>query len=118
MDVAANGSGTGVVQILVAVGGAVAGAALIAWGLLETARPIIAEPELNDRQVELFLKRHPCPASGKKQEACPGYVVTYVKPLCIGGTDRAGNMRWQTVAQAKKKAREARKLCEAKAKRA
>lgn len=34
----------------------------------------------------------------------PGYVVDHVKPLACGGADDAGNMQWQTIAEARAKA--------------
>ena len=112
-----HAGGMGVTQTLIAVAGAIAGAALFAWGLLETSRPIVEpEPQRDLRQRELFIKRHACPGTGKKAEPCAGYVVGYVKPLCAGGADRAANMQWQTVADAKKKESDAKKAC-AKAKR-
>ena len=40
-----------------------------------------------------------------------GWVVGYIKPLCAGGADRITNLQWQTVATAKRKEREAQKLC-------
>jgi hypothetical protein len=46
-----------------------------------------------------FQKSHPCPATGMKSGACPGYVVDYVVPLTSGGADKPSNMRWQTVAE-------------------
>ena len=49
--------------------------------------------------------------NGKHQEPCTGWVVGYLKPLCAGGADRIANMQWQTVATAKRKDREAQKMC-------
>ena len=48
-----------------------------------------------------FKKSHPCPSTGKRSGACPGYVVDHVAPLKRGGADSPGNMQWQ----AKKAAR-------------
>ncbi len=104
-------SKVGIAKAFAAVVVAVFGASLIAWGITETSHP--PEPKQDPRQQALFLKRHPCPA-GKKQAGCPGYVVAYVKPLCAGGADRWTNMHWQTVAEARKKEREAQKLCKGK----
>jgi len=53
----------------------------------------------------VFTKRHPCPASGKVQATCAGYVVGYIKPLCAGGADRPSNMQWLAAADARKKER-------------
>lgn len=52
-----------------------------------------------------FMHLHPCPATGKKYGACPGYVVDHVIPLCKGGPDRVTNLQWQSIAAAKAKDR-------------
>jgi hypothetical protein len=41
----------------------------------------------------------------------PGYVVDHVRPLCSGGPDTVANMQWQTVAEAKVKDADERRLC-------
>jgi len=56
-------------------------------------------------QRRAFQHTHPCPATGRKTGACPGYVVDHVKPLKRGGADRPSNMQWQTRAEAKAKDR-------------
>lgn len=101
----------GLAQTLTAVVVGIVGASLVAWGLMETARPVNLEPERDVRQHELFVKKYACPVNGKHLEPCPGWVVGYVKPLCAGGADRVANMMWQTLATAKRKDREAQKLC-------
>jgi len=58
-----------------------------------------------------FMRAHPCPANGHTHGACPGYIVDHVKPLCANGADHQSNMQWQTVADAKAKDKEERKLC-------
>jgi len=50
-----------------------------------------------------FMKSHPCPATGKTNGACPGYVVDHIVPLKRGGFDAPSNMQWQTTADAKRK---------------
>jgi len=50
-----------------------------------------------------FVKTHPCPSTGKKRSACPGFVVDHVVPLKRGGADAPFNMQWQTTAAAKAK---------------
>jgi len=101
----------GAVQTVAAVLIGVVGASLVAWGLVQTERPINLEPERDARQRELFVKKYACPVNGKHLEPCRGWVVGFVKPLCAGGVDRIANMQWQTVATAKRKEREAQKLC-------
>jgi hypothetical protein len=50
-----------------------------------------------------FMRRHPCPSTGKTYGACPGYVVDHITPLKHGGSDSSSNMQWQTKAAAKSK---------------
>ena len=50
-----------------------------------------------------FERSHPCPSTGKRSGACPGYVVDHVRPLKRGEADRPENMQWQTTAAAKQK---------------
>lgn len=101
----------GVTQTLLAVLFGVVGASLVAWGLLQTSRLIEEEPQEDSHTRELFIKKYACPMTGKHTENCAGWVVGYIKPLCAGGVDRITNMQWQTVATAKRKEREAQKLC-------
>jgi len=109
--VAASG-GMGLTQTLAAIAAGVVGGALVAWALLETGHPIVDEgPQYDVRQRELFVRKYACPINGKHTEICPGWVVGYLKPLCAGGSDRVANMQWQTVATAKRKEREAQKIC-------
>ena len=105
-------------QTILAIVGGVVGASLVAWGLLQTSRSIDEEAQADAARLrELFIKKYACPVNGKHTAACPGWVVNYVKPLCAGGADTIKNLQWQTVATAKRKEREAQKLC-AKAKKA
>ena len=50
-----------------------------------------------------FRKSHPCPATGKRYGACPGYVIDHIHALKHGGADAPYNMQWQTRAAAKAK---------------
>jgi|ERR1035437_7884680 hypothetical protein len=54
---------------------------------------------------ESFKRAHPCPSTGKKSGACPGYTIDHIKPLKRGGADAPSNMQWQTRADAKAKDR-------------
>lgn len=58
-----------------------------------------------------FQKAYPCPATGKKTGACPGYVIDHINPLACGGADAPANMQWQTYSSAKKKDKWERKGC-------
>jgi len=50
-----------------------------------------------------FQRSTPCPSTGKRSGACPGYVVDHVTPLKRGGADSPRNMQWQTKQAAKEK---------------
>jgi hypothetical protein len=50
-----------------------------------------------------FKRSHPCPATGERRGACPGYIIDHIEPLCAGGHDHPSNMQWQTTADAKAK---------------
>jgi hypothetical protein len=52
-----------------------------------------------------FKHSHPCPSTGRRSGACPGYVIDHVQPLKRGGADAPRNMQWQTSAAAKAKDR-------------
>jgi hypothetical protein len=54
---------------------------------------------------QAFRNTHPCPLTGRRSGACPGYQIDHVTPLYKGGADAAGNMQWLTTAQHKAKHR-------------
>lgn len=58
-----------------------------------------------------FQRENPCPATGKPRGPCPGWIADHVTPLCAGGPDATSNMQWITVAGAKVKDREDKRLC-------
>ena len=58
-----------------------------------------------------FKKEQPCPATGKPEKKCSGYVVDHVRALACGGLDHLSNMQWQKVADAKAKDKWERKEC-------
>jgi hypothetical protein len=65
----------------------------------------------NRAEVRAFRAENHCPATGMRRGSCPGYVVDHIDPLCNGGPDRRDNMQWQTVADAKRKDADERRLC-------
>jgi len=58
-----------------------------------------------------FQRLHPCPSTGKRTGACPGYIKDHVKPLACGGPDSVSNLQWQTKRAAKEKDKWERKSC-------
>ena len=61
---------------------------------------VLAGPPPPSPQAE-FQRLHPCPANDARSGDCPGYVIDYVVPRCLGGPDDPYNMRWLTVAEVK-----------------
>lgn len=43
---------------------------------------------------EKFRQVHPCPATGLRTGACPGWSVDHIVPLVCGGCDSVNNMQW------------------------
>ena len=84
-------------------------AALFLTGLL--ALPAFATTHRDPAVAREFQREHPCPGTGKRTGACPGYIKDHIKPLCAGGRDDPSNMQWQTVKEAKKKDRKEREMC-------
>jgi hypothetical protein len=70
----------------------------------------IALPRSNALRAE-FRKANPCPATGKKTGACPGWNIDHREALVCGGRDELGNLQWLPVAEHKEKTRAEVKLC-------
>lgn len=62
-------------------------------------------------EISAFKRANPCPATGERRGACPGWVVDHMWPLACGGEDHPRNMQWQTVEEAKAKDKWERKMC-------
>ena len=41
-----------------------------------------------------FMRETPCPSTGAKRGACPGYQADHIQPLCAGGRDAKDNLQW------------------------
>ena len=63
-----------------------------------------------------FIRSNPCPATGQRRGACPGFEVDHVQALCAGGVDHHSNMQWLTVAEHRAKTRQDVKACRTRSK--
>jgi len=65
-------------------------------------------------ETAAFKRENPCPSTGLRRGACPGWQIDHVRPLCAGGLDHRSNMGWLNVDDHRFKtlvdARECRKL--------
>lgn len=75
------------------------------------ARPTVKPLDRNPAVVAAFRKTHPCPATGKTDGACDGWVVDHVWSLCLGGPDKVENMRWQSAIESQIKDVFERDMC-------
>lgn len=91
---------------------------VIPLALLTSCTPDAYATDRNPAVRAAFMRQHPCPSTGKRIGACPGYVVDHVIPLCIGGPDSVRNMQWQTREDALEKDKLEWKQCRAKRKAA
>lgn len=41
-----------------------------------------------------FRNLYPCPSTGQRRGACPGWNIDHVIPLAAGGCDAVPNMQW------------------------
>lgn len=63
---------------------------------LALSLPATAQVQRDRAQVRAFRAEHPCPATGLKRGACPGWHVDHIIALCAGGEDHPRNMQWIT----------------------
>lgn len=56
--------------------------------------PAFAKIPRDKAQVRAFRAEHPCPATGLKRGACPGWEIDHVQSLCSGGPDKKENLQW------------------------
>lgn len=62
---------------------------------LALAFSAFAQPiQRSKAEVRAFRQAAPCPATGRRSGACPGWAVDHIKPLCAGGEDKPHNMQW------------------------
>jgi hypothetical protein len=58
-----------------------------------------------------FQRLHPCPSTGLRRGACPGWVKDHIVPLCANGRDAVDNLAWQEYRESLRKDAWERKLC-------
>ncbi|MGZ5650221.1 MAG: HNH endonuclease signature motif containing protein [Usitatibacter sp.] len=78
---------------------------------LAVALPCAATTDRSQVEKGRFARAHQCPSTGLKKPSCPGYVIDHIMPLCGGGADKASNMQWQDIADAKRKDARERRYC-------
>ncbi|WP_114970223.1 HNH endonuclease signature motif containing protein [Rhodoferax ferrireducens] len=49
------------------------------------------------REVLAFKRANPCPSTGERRGACPGFQVDHTIALCAGGPDLRSNMAWLSI---------------------
>jgi hypothetical protein len=69
------------------------------------ARDASGRIKRSSKATSAFQHSNPCPSTGKRSGACPGYVIDHVTPLKRGGADHPANMQWQDEAAARAKDR-------------
>lgn len=69
------------------------------------AAPALAKRQRSHGERAQFVREQACPATGLHKLPCPGWIIDHTIALCVGGPDKAWNMQWQTVADAKAKDR-------------
>ena len=77
---------------------------LIAGVALAVSTSSLALPRSPSVKAE-FRKTHPCPSTGRKTGACPGWQVDHRQALVCGGADTVDNLQWLTVEAHREKTR-------------
>lgn len=70
-----------------------------------------AGAERSSTVIHQFRKLNPCPATGKIERTCPGYVIDHIVPLCAGGPDILENLTYQKTADSYRKDKLERDIC-------
>lgn len=84
---------------------------LAAVALASILAPPLAAAPRSAAERAAFVREHPCPSTGQRRGACPGYVVDHIQPLCAFGPDHRSNMQWQTREDSLRKDAEERREC-------
>lgn len=72
-----------------------------------------AKPVRSAAVVSEFKRHNPCPATGERRGACPGYEIDHVVPFCAQGADHVENLQWLSKADHRIKTRRDVRLCRA-----
>lgn len=84
---------------------------LLALALLLVWSPLEARQARSREVLREFQKAHPCPSTGKKTGACPGFQKDHRVPLCFYGPDAVWNLQWLSVSEHKAKTKIDIKVC-------
>ncbi len=60
----------------------------------EPRREISGKIARSSGVIRAFRALYPCPGTGLKIGACPGWAIDHVIPLAVGGCDAVFNMQW------------------------
>jgi hypothetical protein len=85
----------------------------IALSILSQPIPAHAGERRSGWTRAAFQRLYPCPETGERRGACPGWVVDHIEPICAGGADIIENMQWQRRAESIDKDRLERAVCAA-----
>lgn len=70
----------------------------LAFAPLPVQAQDVARDPARDLEIRATFQRQvPCPSNQRSNGPCPGYEVTYVRPLCSGGSNTVGNLQWQAL---------------------
>ncbi len=83
---------------------------VIAW-LIFCSALTLAKNHRSAAERMAFIRENPCPETGQRRGACPGWEVDHIQALCAGGADHRSNMQWLTVAEHRAKTRQDVRIC-------
>ena len=66
-------------------------------GVVLASSAAFAGPPRSTAERLAFTHENPCPSTGQRRGACPGFEVDHIQPLCAGGPDKRENLQWLSV---------------------
>jgi hypothetical protein len=66
-------------------------------GLIAVTASQVGAVQRSTAERLAFVREHPCPSTGSRRGACPGWQVDHIVPLCAGGLDKPENMHWLAI---------------------